>query len=60
MRVCLHPSSRKLIWLAVQTIVALPLRKARKLGLKTPTLETIVALVSAVDWRFRNGIGAPF
>lgn len=43
----------------VETIVALPLRKAKELGLKTPTLETIVALVSALDWRFRNGIPPP-
>lgn len=42
-----------------QTIVALPLRKAKELGIETPTLECIVALVSALDWRFRNGVKPP-
>ena len=44
----------------VETIISLPLRKARQLGLQTPTLETINALVSALDWRFRNNVGKPF
>lgn len=43
----------------VETIVALPLRKAKQLGIETPTLEVIVALVSALDWRFRNGVPPP-
>lgn len=43
----------------VETIVSLPLRKAKQLGLVTPTLESINALVSALDWRFRNGIPPP-
>jgi len=43
----------------VETIVALPLRKAKELGIETPTLECIVALVSALDWRFRNGVKPP-
>ncbi|KIY53911.1 2-dehydropantoate 2-reductase [Fistulina hepatica ATCC 64428] len=44
----------------VDVIVALPLRKAQELGLSTPTLETICALISAMDWRFRNGVQPPF
>ena len=44
----------------IEPIISLPLRKARELGLKTPTLETINALVSALDWRFRNNVGKPF
>lgn len=43
----------------VDVIVSGPLRKAKELGIKTPTLEVINALVSANDWRFRNGIPAP-
>ncbi|KAL7006932.1 hypothetical protein EMMF5_003516 [Cystobasidiomycetes sp. EMM_F5] len=43
----------------VETIVSLPLRKAKELGIKTPTLETINALVSALDWRFRNNVPPP-
>jgi hypothetical protein len=43
----------------IQTIVSLPLRKAKELGLETPTLETINALVCALDWRFRNNVAPP-
>ncbi|KAF8917392.1 putative ketopantoate reductase [Mucidula mucida] len=43
----------------VDVIVNGPLRKAKALGIKTPTLETIAALVSAMDWRFRNGVKGP-
>ncbi|KAK9895444.1 putative ketopantoate reductase family protein [Cystobasidium minutum MCA 4210] len=43
----------------VETIVSLPLRKAKELGLETPTLETINALVCALDWRFRNNVPPP-
>lgn len=43
----------------MQVIVANPLRKAKELQLATPTLETICALISAMDWRFRNGVPAP-
>lgn len=42
-----------------QTIVSLPLRKAKELGLETPTLETINALICALDWRFRNQVAPP-
>jgi len=37
--------------LNTQVIVSGPLRKAKELGVKTPTLETINALVSAINWR---------
>ncbi|ORY82360.1 2-dehydropantoate 2-reductase [Leucosporidium creatinivorum] len=39
----------------VEVILAAPLRYAKNLGLKTPVLETCVAIVSAMDWRFQNG-----
>ncbi|KAI5479133.1 hypothetical protein MNV49_003993 [Pseudohyphozyma bogoriensis] len=38
----------------VEVILSAPLRTAKKLGLKTPVLETCTALVSALDWRFQN------
>ncbi|KAJ7574414.1 2-dehydropantoate 2-reductase [Mycena floridula] len=43
----------------VDVIIGVPLRKARALGLSTPTLETINALISSLDWRFRNGVTGP-
>ncbi|KIY67536.1 2-dehydropantoate 2-reductase [Cylindrobasidium torrendii FP15055 ss-10] len=43
----------------VEVIINGPLKKAKALGIKTPTLETISALISAMDWRFRNGVTGP-
>lgn len=40
----------------VEVILAAPLRYAKKLGIKTPVLETCVAIVGAMDWRFQNGL----
>ncbi|KAM0755081.1 2-dehydropantoate 2-reductase [Meredithblackwellia eburnea MCA 4105] len=38
----------------VEVILGAPLRVAKKLGLKTPVLETCTAIISAMDWRFQN------
>lgn len=43
----------------VDVVISTPLKFAKELGIQTPTLEVINALVRAVDWRFRNGIPGP-
>ena len=40
----------------VDVILSAPLRYARELGIDTPVLETCVAVVGAMDWRFQNGV----
>lgn len=42
--------------LEIDVILGVPVKKARELGIETPTLEMVYALVRAVDTRLRANI----
>lgn len=42
--------------LEIDVILGVPVKKARELGMETPTLEIVYALVKAVDTRLRANI----
>jgi len=42
--------------LELDVILGVPVRKARELGVKTPVLECIYALVKGVDYGLREGV----
>lgn len=42
--------------LEIHVILGVPVKKARELGIETPTLEMVYALVRAVDTRLRANI----
>lgn len=41
--------------LEVDVILGYPYKKSKELGLETPTLDTIYAVVMGIDYRLRNG-----